>query len=393
MNIMFVDDEVHVLEGLRRMLRPFHDKWQMRFAASGAEAIELLRTAPCDIIVSDMRMPGMSGGELLAKVREQYPDTIRFMLSGQADQYELFDHIGTVHQFLQKPCSAETLRSAIARAFRQRDRFSGGGLRSLASSLAAIPSLPANYCDLLTELKCDDASAESVGRIIARDVGMTAKVMQLVNSSFFGSTRKVSTPTEAVSRLGLRTLMTIAVSLHLFEQFPLPSGAGVSLPALWDRACRMADRCRAIAVAARLPAAQCDAAQLAGMLHELGRLVFACNSGKEYGAAVVAGRAAGISLIEAERKQFGIRQGELGGYVLGLWAFAEEVVDAVTFFECPSESAGAAPSTLTALHLAASTNGGSDRACEIDVDQAYLKRIGADALCQTWVKTAAAAAA
>ena len=83
MRVMFIDDEPNILSGLRRILRPLRDQWQMQFADGGQAALDSLADAPCDVIVSDMKMPGMDGAELLSAVKKKYPTSIRIALSGE----------------------------------------------------------------------------------------------------------------------------------------------------------------------------------------------------------------------------------------------------------------------------------------------------------------------
>src|SRR5579862_1975913 len=111
--ILFVDDERRVLEGLQRMLRPHRSQWHMRFANSGQEALAMLEEGSYDVIVSDMRMPGMDGAQLLETVRERYPGMIRIVLSGHSDVEAALRAVPVAHQFLAKPCDAEKLQAAI----------------------------------------------------------------------------------------------------------------------------------------------------------------------------------------------------------------------------------------------------------------------------------------
>lgn len=126
--ILFVDDEPMVLSGLQRMLRPMREQWDMEFANSGAEALAVLDKAPFDAIVSDMRMPVMNGAQLLAEVAQRHSQTVRFILSGQADQDLILQCVGTAHQFLSKPCEPETLKTAVSRTFAVDDLLKCDGL-------------------------------------------------------------------------------------------------------------------------------------------------------------------------------------------------------------------------------------------------------------------------
>ena len=83
--ILFVDDEQRILDGLRRLLRDKRAEWEMVFVDGGSKALEQLRASPFDIVITDMRMPGMDGATLLTHVKEEFPDVVRLVLSGCSD--------------------------------------------------------------------------------------------------------------------------------------------------------------------------------------------------------------------------------------------------------------------------------------------------------------------
>lgn len=117
--ILFVDDEVHILDSMKRQLRK---RFNVVTAESGKEALEkFIDDGPYSVIVSDMRMPEMDGVELLATVKDRYPDTIRIMLTGNADQATAIDAVnqGQIFKFLNKPCSIPVLVTSLALALRQ----------------------------------------------------------------------------------------------------------------------------------------------------------------------------------------------------------------------------------------------------------------------------------
>jgi DNA-binding NtrC family response regulator len=115
-HILFVDDDPDVLDGLRDALRPRRREWQMTFATSGEAAIRLLEHTAVDIVVSDLRMPGMDGAKLLAKVAQMQPDAVRIVLSGQADPATIGRVTAVAHQILVKPSPIEEVTRVLERA-------------------------------------------------------------------------------------------------------------------------------------------------------------------------------------------------------------------------------------------------------------------------------------
>jgi len=119
--LLLVDDEPNILNALKRLLR--RDGYRIFTAGSGSEALELLASHRIQVIVSDHRMPGMSGVEFLSRARDLYPHTRRIILSGYSDIGTLTDAInrGAVWKFISKPWEDESLKSEIKRAFELRE--------------------------------------------------------------------------------------------------------------------------------------------------------------------------------------------------------------------------------------------------------------------------------
>jgi DNA-binding NtrC family response regulator len=145
LRILFVDDEISILDGLRRLLRPLRDEWEVFTANGGLEALALLEREPLDVIVSDMRMPGIDGAQLLEAVRKQHPHMVRIVLSGQSDQETLLRSIGPVHQYLNKPCDLGLLKTAVSRSRALRLAIHDPAVADLAAGISSLPSLPELY--------------------------------------------------------------------------------------------------------------------------------------------------------------------------------------------------------------------------------------------------------
>lgn len=183
MRIMFVDDEVKVLEGIRRSLYPMRSEWQMSFAESGHQALEMMQAAPVDVVISDLRMPGMNGTELLSRVRERYPAAVRIILSGQPETELTLNSALCAHECLAKPCETESLKSTISRAFQLKSTVTDPSLQAVISTPGNPPAIssafhkPAGYTDFMNKLQSSDWSASEIANIIAQDHAMAAKVL------------------------------------------------------------------------------------------------------------------------------------------------------------------------------------------------------------------------
>ena len=350
--ILFVDDEANVLAGLRRMLRGQRKVWEMHFANGGAEALEILAEHPFDVVVSDMRMPGIDGAELLNRVSELYPSTVRLVLSGQSEHEKIFRAIGPAHQFMSKPCEPHVLVSTIERACGLQSRLCNSTLGKLTSQLTDLPSLPNTYRELVAELESDAASLKRVSDKIGSDLGMTAKVLQLVNSSFFGLPQRVESPHHAVSLLGLDIIRPLVLSASAFSQFEEPNVEGFSLEELVNHSVAVATTAKRIAEDHTKDSGAVNDTFIAALMHDVGKLVLATKLPEQWTEAIVLANAKGLALCEAESQVLGASHAEVGGYLLGLWGLPNPIVEAVTFHHRPSEAPDATFLPLTAVHVA-----------------------------------------
>ena len=189
--ILFVDDEPNVLSGLRRMLRGKRAEWEMEFCEGGARALDALADGGATLIVTDMRMPEISGAALLREVGEKYSETIRFVLSGQSDDEAGIRASGVTHQFLSKPADKDVLIKSIERSLTLRKELRSPELIRVTTGLKALPVIPKIYLALRQQLLADPYDLDRIKEIVESDPALAAKLLQISNSSFFGPYKQI----------------------------------------------------------------------------------------------------------------------------------------------------------------------------------------------------------
>lgn len=351
MRILFVDDDPLVLMLLQRQLRARRTEWEMEFVGDGHEALALMAVQPAEIVVSDLRMPGMNGVELLSEVRQRYPQTIRLIHSGDADSQLVFSSAGCAHQFLSKPCEAEIIDRTLARVARVQESLGNHQLRALLSRMEGLPSVPAVYCAMMEALRHPGTTIADLGTIIARDPAMTVQMLKLTNSAFFGLRYEVVDPVEALSFLGIDLVKSLVLMAHMNshgEKHSLPEGL---MERLWKHGLETAAIARAIAKSEGADLNTMNAAAVAGMLHDVGKLILASNLGGEYRKVLemTDGR---VDLIEAESYAFGATHADVGGHLLELWGLPVAVVEAIALHHVPARGAVRGFTPLMAVHVA-----------------------------------------
>ncbi len=386
--ILFVDDEVKILDGLRRMLRPMRREWDMAFANSGSEALEMLERERRDVMVSDIRMPNMTGVELMEEVRRRYPHMIRIALSGQASRDTVLSSVGPTHQYLPKPCDAETLKATLGRLGMLRKLLAVDELRGVITAIESLPCLPSLYNELTEELRSSDASVISVAQTISKDITMSGKVLQLVSSGFLGQSRNVHDPAEAVTILGLQTIKPLVLSFHVFSQFDQKRMESFPVEDIWRHSVAVAALAKQIASAEHANTDTVGWAFLAGLLHDVGKIVFADQLAEDYQSAIDLADSEGIVLLEAERRTFQqATHAEVGAYLLGVWGIPDPIIEAVAFHHDPSRSCKTDQFTaLTAVHVANALIPRTHRPSSTPVDSEYLAKLGLGDRLTTWTE-------
>lgn len=350
--VLFVDDEQNILQGLKRMLRGQRHEWDMEFADSGAAALEMMEKEHFDAIISDMRMPGMDGAELLEKVKQLHPESVRFILSGHSDQELIMRSVGPSHQYLSKPCDPDKLKTTLMNTFALHKLLASDNLRAIVSGMTSLPSMPLIYRSIVEAVQSEDSSISDIGKIIEQDIGMTAKVLQLVNSSYFGLSRQISSPAEAANFLGMDVLKSLVMANGIFSQFDEKLIQKMSLQNHSSHSLAIASAARNIAKAEDASPVMVEQAFLAGMLHDMGTLVLATNAPEQYLASIKLADENKLKMHEAEAQVFGTTHAEIGAYMLGLWGIDDVVVAAVAYHHHPGDFPATDFSPLTAVHAA-----------------------------------------
>lgn len=381
--VLFVDDEERVLSGLRRMLRPYRSNWEMAFVDSGKAALDEMALRPFDVVVSDVRMPGMDGVELLEAVAERHPGVIRIILSGHANEDSTRRATGVAHQYLAKPCSAEQLRDTVQRSAGIRATLSDPELIRAVAATKTLPSAPTLYHELTVELRSEDPSLRAVTDIVSRDPAMSAKILQMVNSAFFGLRRRVSDVHQAVTLLGTDTIASLALSVHIFATAKVPAALAGHTEAIWARSLRVATTAKTLMANAGVDPLEADEAFLGGLLHDCGKLVLITNFADAY-ASLVEG---GVD-CQVESARFGVDHAAIGAHLLGMWGLPDTIVEAVAFHHEPIKSPSRALSPLAVVHAAVALEDRVETQSAPAWDIAYLDEAGLKASIPAWLTIA-----
>ena len=378
--ILFVDDEPLVLKGLQRTLRKRRAEWETAFASTGKEALEILDQQSMDVIVSDLKMPEMDGMRLLTEVKARHPRVVRIILSGHTEHEATLRSVQYAHQNLTKPCDAEILKQTLTKLFALRDILDDESVKKIVSQIESLPSLPSIYSEITEEMQSEEPSIKKISNIISKDLSMTAKILQVVNSVFFGLSRKINRPQEAVVLLGLETIKALVLSVKIFSEFSQKNFSWFNIDELFTHSMSVSTYTKTIAKTEKLEGDLISYSLMAGLLHDLGKLILLTNFPKPYKQVLAAAQGSDRNLWDMEYEAFGTSHAEIGAYLMGLWSLDTPIIEAIAFHHCPANSMSETMGLLTAVHIGnaidhngqPSTNGNPD----LLYDAQYMDTLG-----------------
>lgn len=387
-NILFVDDNPVLLEFYSTVLKGVRDSWEISTATGGEEALQLMADTTFDVVVSDLDMPGMDGVQLIREVRQRSPRTSRIILSGLRDQKRIAESLSETHQFIAKPCEPRVLKATLARIGGLDAYLNDDKLRSVVGRLESLPSFPSLYLEIMQELANEDPSIEKIAGIVVKDPGMTAKMLQIVNSASLGLARKITSPLEAVQYVGMGTVRSLALSAHIFSCFEHTELKGFSMSQLWDHAMKTSLLAQKLMTLERADNALVEDACIAAMLHDVGKLMLANNLPEQFQQAINLAAERQIPFTQAEQEVFGATHAGVGACLLGLWGLPSTIVEAVAFHHTPRLAEAKVLGPLTAVHVANALEHELHEAeprnehSALDLD--YLTSIGVQDRLETW---------
>ncbi|MFZ0774210.1 MAG: response regulator [Candidatus Sulfotelmatobacter sp.] len=331
--ILFVDDESKILDGLKRMLHADRKRWDMEFAVGGEAALRACEAASFDVVISDMRMPGMDGATLLGHIRERFPGTARIILSGYSEVTLAARSVHVAHRFLAKPCNASELQATIERVCTLQDVLCTPEIRKVVGAVGELPSLSTTYTALTQALGRPSTSISQVAEILEHDVAMSAKVLQLVNSAFFGLAQTVTSLQSAASYLGMETIKNLALVSEAFKVLAPDSRIPQSV---LESIQMQAQMTAAIAVKLPVDPKTRDITVVSALLHDVGSLVLASKMPAQFCSVLARTSELGCEPFQAEEEILGTSHAEIGAYLLGLWGLPNLAVEAIAHHHRPT---------------------------------------------------------
>lgn len=366
-------------------------EWEVNSFTDGQKAMTELKRRDYDMVVAGLDVGDASAAELLNYTRRKHPTIPRFILASEADKMRAMKEGLGAHQFLTKPLDRALLKQTVDRALNLDVWLGCEDMRALVTRVRSFPTAPAVYLELLGALRSPGVTIEEVATIISRDMAISAKLLQVVNSAYFGYGTKLTDLTEVVGLLGFETVKSLATAIKMLAHYDRIKLPNYSIEELWAHSNEVARIARQITLECTGDRAMAESAFLAGLLHDIGKVVLAANFAQQYSGVQALAAKQSLPAWVVEKEIFGATHGEVGAFLLGLWGMPMEILEATAFHHDPSRDRSQGFTVLTAVHAANALHYESHSSPDVrraSIDEAYLSRVGVLECLPVW-RTAA----
>jgi len=332
--VLFVDDNETVLKTYHKVFDRKSDEWQCFFAGDVSAAIDILRYAQIDIVITDLDMPMHNGAQLLEYVQQQFPRVTRIIFSGSHNTSANMKTVNSAHRFIAKPNTIGELESIIEYIYHLYQTIFDEKTRATISGITNLPALPSVYFEVIEEFNSKFFSLGKISELISSDIGLTTEILKMVNSSYFGLGQKITSPQQAVVLLGGEIVKGLILTANISRSFTLEEQQ-FSIETWSDHSLLTATFCQAIAQKEGMSREEIDLAFVIGLLHDVGRIILATSFPEKYKQVLEAHRDSKRSLIDIEKEIIGTTHSNIGAYLLGLWGLPDPLIDAVALHHTP----------------------------------------------------------
>lgn len=327
-NILFVDDEINVLNGFRRELYSLRNNWNGYYASSGNEALDILKNTSIDVCVVDFGMPHMNGKELLSRIKKNYPKMIRVLLSGYSNERVTLQTFNLAHQYFTKPCNFNLFKERIESALLLRELIKNEDTLKKLNSENGIPTLPEIYYKLEREINSLNPSIYRIVNIISKDIALTSKIFQLVNSAYFGIPATITDLYQAVNILGLNIIKSLIIYTKVFAILEEKKELKELIEPIWNHSILVSKFSQIITYHFTQKNDLAEQAFIAGILHDIGKVILLNLAIKNNNLLSVENITTATNDLET-KEIFGATHYEISAYTLALWGFPRSIVEAV----------------------------------------------------------------
>ncbi len=326
--------------------------WQAVSVTSEAHALAQLEQRSFDALLVDFNLSSPDASQLLNQALEKRPEMTRFLLAYEADLALVAAYVSGPHQILPKPVETASLKSRIESGVAPHDSKRIQSPGDPCTGASASTAVPAVYAEVLKALDSQGVTTRQVGEIVAGDAALTSEVLRLTSSAYLGMPRDITDPVEAVELVGLETVKALVMALRFLAEHSQLKRGYLSLEKIWQHSTNVAQLARDLVLFETQDRVLAAEALVAGLLHDLGKVVLASNFDDLYGRVHSLAHKQPVALWDIEKEMFGASHGEIGGCLVGMWNMPGSVVEAAAFHHEPPLGESQHLTPLAAVHIA-----------------------------------------
>lgn len=390
-HILLVDEDKLVLKALNRSLRTIKDQWDISHSQTPRQALKLLDRTAIDVLITEVRLTNADSERFLREFLRKQPHAARIVLTGYTNPNAIFKYAGLAHQLLAKPWDNQTLIETILRANLISDLLADPHLKRTLNLIENFPVIPSVFIELTEKLKSSETSLQDVGEIIIRDPALTIKLLQIVNSPYYGLPVAVAEPRKAVSLLGLDIIKGFVLTSGLFQRYEKHRLKNLAVDELWRHSMETANIVRHIAKQEQLQKDVAETSYIASLLHDIGKIIIAEHFPDEFNEVCLNSRADNIPLWKAEQSVLGATHAEIGAYLLGLWGLPMTVINAVLEHHQPRMQEHSEIDQTALLHVANAfererRHRQGEETGPMDINADYIRHLDIHQNVETWLQ-------
>lgn len=350
-SILFVTTDEKLIGELIRNIVPIQDEYSIFFADNGERCLQILANNKIDFVFSSANIIMPTGANILNEIKRLFPEVIRFALVPNLDNQTVAQISQYVHQLVPPPYTKETIIERIERTLHIQKILNNEKVVNLVKNTTTLPSLPEIYIQIEQETAKPDFSLIKIANLISKDPNLTAKILQIVNSAYFGLQKEITNINFALSYLGVNVIKSLIFYIHLFSHFKITSENRKYLEKFWQHSLVVASNSYHLANKYLREKYEIDSSYTAGVLHDVGKFILLNTYTYPQNIILLAEQKA-IDNLEAELEIYECTHAEIGAYLLGLWGFPLHIVEAVAYHHQPSLLNKSKLNLATIIHLA-----------------------------------------
>lgn len=351
-SILIIDSDPNTLAAYREALATKSASWKVTTVETAAEALACVETSLPDIAVASLRLDQGQGLKLLSRIVDAAPLAHAFIVADESEKEQLAAAIEGGCHYLPNDCPADRLILEFQRCLAIDSWLQSPVVKDIFAERTEFETLPPNYLKIVSALNSPRASVGSIAEIISSDLALASKILETVNSSFYGFNEKVADIHQAVSVLGLATVRNIVLAVQVFDRVGHLPEHQVLVNELWHHSIAVAIAAKRICFHETKDSQAAEEAYSAGLLHDIGKLVLLSVAPEQYIEAQRLAREEETPAWKMELKELGCDHSEVGAYLLARWGMPDSLSEAAALHHRPANACTSSFTSLAAVHAA-----------------------------------------